>query len=142
MNKRVLLCDDEIHILRAVEFKLKRAGFEVQSASDGQEAWEMIEKQRPDLLVTDCQMPRLDGLGLVERIRAHPATSDLPVIMLTAKGFELGQHDVVEPLKILTVLAKPFSPRELLHCVQQIVETGKLDRSGDWLENNTLMLQS
>ncbi|KKK62978.1 hypothetical protein LCGC14_2998950, partial [marine sediment metagenome] len=61
MSKRVLLCDDEIHILRAAEFKLKRAGYEVQTAGDGQEGWEAIEAQKPDILITDCQMPRLGG---------------------------------------------------------------------------------
>ena len=65
MPKRILLCDDEVHILRAAEFKLKRAGYDVQTASDGQEAWEHIQAQPPDILITDCQMPRLDGLGLV-----------------------------------------------------------------------------
>jgi len=66
---RVLLCDDEIPILRAAEFKIKKAGHEVRVASDGEEAWGLIREQMPDVLVTDCQMPRLDGLGLVRRLK-------------------------------------------------------------------------
>ena len=68
MSKRILLCDDEIHILRAAEFKFKRAGYEVVLAGDGEEGWERIQEQIPDIVITDCQMPRLSGLGLAERI--------------------------------------------------------------------------
>ena len=121
MAKRVLLCDDEIHILRAAEFKLKRAGYDVQIAGDGQEGWEAIEAQKPDILITDCQMPRLDGLGLVARIREHERTRDLPILMLTAKGFELSSENLAEKWDVIDVIAKPFSPRELLGRVDAIL---------------------
>ena len=55
MTKRILLCDDEIHILRAAEFKLKKAGYDVCIAGDGEAAWEAIQRQKPDVLITDCQ---------------------------------------------------------------------------------------
>ena len=67
-TRRILLCDDELHILRAAEFKFKRAGYDVVCANDGQEGWERIEERRPDIVVTDCQMPRLSGLGLAEHL--------------------------------------------------------------------------
>ena len=121
MPKRILLCDDEIHILRAAEFKLRRAGYDVQTASDGQEAWELIEDQTPDILITDCQMPRLDGFGLTERVRQNPATRDLPVLMLTAKGFELSREELARKWNVIGVIAKPFSPRELLKTVDNIL---------------------
>ena len=122
MLKRVLLCDDEIHILRAAEFKLKRAGYDVRIASDGQEAWEMIELEKPDMLITDYQMPRLDGFGLTRRVRENPATFDLPILMLTAKGFELSADELAEKWNVMGVIAKPFSPRELLQTVDKILE--------------------
>jgi len=122
MAKRVLLCDDEIHILRAAEFKLKRAGYDVQIAGDGQQAWEMIQEQKPDVLITDCQMPRLDGFGLTERVRQNPGTRDLPVLLLTAKGFELSSEELSEKWNVIDVIAKPFSPRELLKTVDRILE--------------------
>jgi len=121
MAKRILLCDDEIHILRAAEFKLKRAGYDVQIAGDGQEAWEAIEVLKPDMLITDCQMPRLDGLGLVQRVRQNPDTADLPVLMLTAKGFELSHDDLARKWNVIAVISKPFSPRELLRSVDEIL---------------------
>jgi two-component system, OmpR family, alkaline phosphatase synthesis response regulator PhoP len=96
MTRRVLLCDDEIHILRAAEFKLKKAGYDVRTAGNGEEAWQAILLEQPDVLITDCQMPRLDGLGLVRRLRENPATAALPVLMLTAKGFELSHEELAK----------------------------------------------
>ena len=122
MSKRVLLCDDEIHILRAAEFKLQRGGHDVRTAGDGQEAWELIGQWMPDILVTDCQMPRLDGLGLVQLIRETPATCHLPVLMLTARGFELDFEELAAKWNVLALITKPFSPRELLETVNQVPE--------------------
>lgn len=122
MPKRILLCDDEIHILRAAEFKFRKAGYDVQTASDGEEAWESIQRAIPDVLITDCQMPRLSGLELVQRIRETPEIRSLPVLMLTAKGFELSHGDLAEQWDVIAVIAKPFSPRELLQTVDKILE--------------------
>lgn len=121
MNRRVLLCDDEIHILRAAEFKLKRAGHEVRTAGDGQEGWELIQQWIPDIVVTDCQMPRLDGLGLLQRIRENPHTEHVPVLMLTAKGFELSFEELATRWNLAALIAKPFSPRELLAMVDRFL---------------------
>lgn len=118
MGKRILLCDDEAHILRAAEFKFKRAGYDVVCAFDGQDGWEQVLEQRPDIVVTDCQMPRLNGLQLAERIRTTPTTSGLPVIMLSAKGFELSGDDIRQRFGILALIPKPFSPRELFRRVE------------------------
>lgn len=121
MAKRILLCDDEIHIVRAAEFKLKRAGYDVETASNGEEAWEIIQRDPPDMLITDCQMPRLDGFGLTKRIRENPATRELPIFMLTAKGFELRPDELAEQWNVMGVIAKPFSPRELLRTIDQVL---------------------
>ncbi len=121
MPKRILFCDDELHILRAAEFKFKRAGYEVISAGDGEEGWERIEDCLPDIVITDCQMPRLTGLGLAQRIRQTPATADLPVIMLSAKGFELPPEELRKQYGIRFLMAKPFSPRELFARVEEVL---------------------
>ena len=127
VSKYVLLCDDEIHILRAAEFKLKRAGYEVRIAGDGQEAWEMIAERTPDILISDYQMPRLDGFGLTRRVRENPATADLPILMLTAKGFEIDAEELAEKWNIIAVIAKPFSPRELLRTVNEVLGVESLN---------------
>ena len=117
MTHKILLADDELHIRRAAEFKLKRE-FDVLCAEDGREAWEMILEDRPDVLVTDLQMPHINGLELIERVRNYETTADLPVILLTAKGFELERDAVFDTLKVFQLMSKPFSPRELCRSVQ------------------------
>lgn len=121
MSFSILLADDESHILRAAEIKFKRSGFDVRCAGDGEEAWAMIEAERPDILITDCQMPRLDGLSLAQRIRSTPAVADLPIVMLTAKGYELRSENVEQEFGLQAVLAKPFSPKELVSQVEAIL---------------------
>jgi CheY-like chemotaxis protein len=118
MKPRILVCDDEIHVLRAVEFKIAAAGFDVRCASDGQEAWEAISQDCPEMLITDFQMPRLSGLELITRIRANPATYDLPIVVLTVKGFEVSPDELADTWDVLAVLNKPFSPRQLLRLVE------------------------
>lgn len=126
MNNSVLLCDDEVHILRAAEFKFQRAGFDVRTAADGLEGWEQILARRPDLVITDWQMPRLDGFGLVQRIRAEESLSDLPIMMLTAKGFEVSHEELRTRWGVCAVIAKPFSPRELLLRAGELLATEPL----------------
>jgi two-component system, OmpR family, alkaline phosphatase synthesis response regulator PhoP len=126
MAKKVLLCDDEFHILRAAQIKVARAGYDVRTAHDGEEGWELIQQELPDILVTDLQMPRLDGIGLSRRIRENPATCHLPILMLTAKGFEPTHRDMAAEWGVLAVLCKPFSAGELVRHIGTILETGAI----------------
>jgi DNA-binding response OmpR family regulator len=121
MTKKVLLCDDEIHILRAAEIKIAKAGYQVRIAHDGEEAWESIQNDLPDVLVTDLQMPRCDGLQLTARIRGDERVKDLPILMLTAKGFELAKDELLEKWGLVDIVAKPFSPRELVRTIDRIL---------------------
>lgn len=123
MSDKILLCDDEPYILRAAQIKLQRNGLEVRTAFDGEEGWRILQEWTPDLMVTDYQMPRLDGLGLIARCRQHEATRELKIIMLTAKGYELSEAAIVEQFAISMLLRKPFSPRELLSRVQELLQT-------------------
>ena len=132
MPRRILLCDDEAHIVRAAEFKFKKGGYEVVCASDGEEGWEILQTFKPDIVITDYQMPRLDGLGLINRIRSNPSTAEIPVIMLTAKGFELSHESTCGRLGVVAILPKPFSPRELFQRVEEILNESLRARS---LEN-------
>ena len=116
---RLLICDDESHILRAANIKLTKGGFDVETACDGQAAWESIQRRKPEMLITDFQMPRMNGLDLCRRLRQQPATSDMPIILLTAKGYEFDWDTIAGELWLTKVMAKPFSPRELLQIVQE-----------------------
>ncbi len=116
---RILLCDDEVHIVKAASIKFLRAGFEVDTAENGQAAWELIQKRTPDAVVVDYQMPYLNGLQLCKLIREYPPTADIPVFLLTAMGLEPEVQSAPQDLRIDRVILKPFSPRDLLQSVEQ-----------------------
>ena len=120
-DKTILVADDESHILHVVSLKLRNAGFRVLTARDGQEALEIATQQRPDLLITDYHMPQLSGLELCQRLKQDPATAGIPAIMLTARGYHLEPDDTVQS-GILRMLSKPFSPRQLLTTVNEVLE--------------------
>jgi CheY-like chemotaxis protein len=120
-EKTILVADDESHILNVVSLKLRNAGFRVLTASDGQEALDLATQERPDLLITDYHMPHLSGLELCRRMKQGEATSSIPAIMLTARGYHLEPRDTEES-GIQRMLSKPFSPRHLLATVQEVLE--------------------
>src|SRR5690242_4842920 len=120
-NKTILVADDESHILHVVSLKLRNAGFNVLTARDGQEALELAQQQKPDLLITDYHMPQLSGLELCQRLKQGHDTNHIPAIMLTARGYHLEPHDT-EQSGILRMLSKPFSPRQLLATVNEVLE--------------------
>jgi CheY-like chemotaxis protein len=118
--KKILVADDESHILHVVSLKLRNAGFEVLTAADGQEALEMALSERPDLLITDYHMPQLSGLELCRKLKHDPITAKIPAIMLTARGYDLDLKDTQDS-GILRMLSKPFSPRALLTTVNEVL---------------------
>ena len=119
-EKKILVVDDEIHIVHVVAIKLRNNGYEVISADNGAEAFEMACKEKPDVIVTDFQMPVLTGLELVEKLRQCELTKDIPVIMLTARNFAISQEQQKD-LQIAQCLSKPFSPRELLGYIEDVL---------------------
>jgi CheY-like chemotaxis protein len=118
--KKILVADDESHILHVVSLKLRNAGFDVVTASDGQEALELAITERPDLLITDYHMPQLSGLELCRKLKHDPITAKIPAIMLTARGYDLDLKDTQDS-GILRMLSKPFSPRALLTTVNEVL---------------------
>ncbi len=119
---KILVCDDEAHILHVVATKLKNNGYDVITAADGEEGYEQAQQQKPDLVITDYQMPFLSGLELCAKLRGHAATANIPVIMLTARGFSMGEEDL-KNTNVQRVLPKPFSPREVLKSVEELLKT-------------------
>ncbi|MBT9168313.1 MAG: Alkaline phosphatase synthesis transcriptional regulatory protein PhoP [Syntrophomonadaceae bacterium] len=109
---RILVVDDEETIVELISFNLEKEGFIVDTATDGQEALLKIAARKPDLIVLDWMLPGLDGLDICRRIRQNPETTDIPVIMLTARGEELDRILGLE-LGASDYVTKPFSPREL-----------------------------
>ena len=95
-GKRVLVVDDEVHIVHVVAIKLRNNGYEVISADNGEEAYELACREKPDIIVTDYQMPVMTGLELVEKLRQYEETQDIPVIMLTARSFAIPKEQQEE----------------------------------------------
>lgn len=118
--QRILVADDETHILHVVSLKLRNAGFDVATARDGQEAFDLACQRPPDLLITDFHMPQLSGIELCQRLRAGPRTASVPAIMLTARGYHLDPLDM-QRSGILRMMSKPFSPRQLLATVHEVL---------------------
>ena len=118
--RTVLVADDDEDILQLVSFRLERAGYNVITASDGQQAIAAAREHRPDLAVLDVMMPGMNGYDVTRALRADAVTAEIPVILLTARvqeadvsrGFEAGADDY---------LRKPFSPQELRSRVQAIL---------------------
>ena len=127
MAKKILVVDDERHIVRLVQVNLDRAGYEVAMAYDGIEALEQMEKEKPDMVILDVMMPRMDGFEVLKKLQADPATKDIPIIMLTAKAQDAGIFKGWSS-GVTSYLTKPFNPRELLTFVERIFQS--LEDSG------------
>jgi CheY-like chemotaxis protein len=120
-DRKALVVDDEFHIVQVVAIKLKNNGFEVLTADNGAAAYALAVQHKPDIIVTDYQMPGLTGLELIEKLRADEQTSAIPVIMLTARGFAI-EDQQKQALQIAACLSKPFSPREVLQTVEEVLK--------------------
>lgn len=123
--KKVLLAEDEEDIQKVARMSLKfQGGVEVVVASDGEQCLKYAERESPDVILLDAMMPRLDGYETCRRLKANPATRDIPVIFLTAKtqayevkhGLELGA---------IGYLTKPFDPTTLFQQIVQLVEDSR-----------------
>jgi two-component system alkaline phosphatase synthesis response regulator PhoP/two-component system response regulator VicR len=133
-KKKILVVDDERHIVRLVQVNLEKAGYEVVTASDGVEALEKVPAENPDMIVLDVMMPRMNGFDVLKKLQADPATQEIPVIMLTAKAQDA---DIFKGWSsgVSSYLTKPFNPMELLVFVQRIfqsLEEGDEEEEGVW----------
>jgi two-component system alkaline phosphatase synthesis response regulator PhoP len=119
-GRKVLVVDDEIHIVHVVAIKLRNNGFEVISAGNGEEGFKLACEEKPDIIIADLKMPIMTGLEMVEKLRGCEQTKDIPVIVLTARGFDI-EDDKKRDLRISEYLSKPFSPKKLLKDVEDIL---------------------
>jgi DNA-binding response OmpR family regulator len=120
MSAVILIADDEPNILISLEFLMKREGYEVKLARDGQEAVEAVLAHRPDLVLLDVMMPRKTGFEVCQEVRAHEEVKATRILMLTAKGRDT---DVAKGLAlgVNAYMTKPFSTRELVEKVRQML---------------------
>ena len=120
---KILVVDDEIYIVHILDFSLGMEGYEVTTALDGEQALERVAESKPDLIVLDIMMPKLDGYETCKVLKSREDTKDIPIILLSAKGrnvdqktgFEVGADDYI---------TKPFSPRKLVERINAILGHG------------------
>jgi two-component system alkaline phosphatase synthesis response regulator PhoP/two-component system response regulator VicR len=118
-QRKILVVDDERHIVRLIQVNLERSGYQVVTAFDGKEALKKVEAERPDMVVLDVMMPHMDGFEVLKHLQANVATREIPVIMLTAKAQDA---DVFQGWAsgVSAYLTKPFNPVELITYVKRI----------------------
>lgn len=119
-KKTVLIVDDESHVQHVVAMKLRGAGYEVFTAPNGEIGFQLALSKKPDLVVTDFQMPVMSGFEMSIKLKETAATSGISVLMLTARGHMLAD-DLLSKTNIRGVMNKPFSPRDLLERVQLLL---------------------
>ena len=124
MASRVLIVEDERDIRDLVLFHLEREGFQVSSASSGDEALRQVRHASPELVLLDLMLPAMGGLEVCRKLRQDPATVALPIVMLTAKGDEVDRVLGLE-LGADDYIVKPFSPKELLARVRAVLRRAK-----------------
>ncbi len=115
---RILVAEDNPAMSRVLAFNLARAGFEVVTAVDGRDAWEQVQQVQFDLIITDQQMPHMEGMECCRRLRTLDNYQETPIIMLTAKALELEHQQLADELGVIEVFMKPFSPFQLIRFVQ------------------------
>ncbi len=118
MAQTILVVDDEPSILLSLQFLLQKAGYQVRTARDGEEALQAVEAATPDLILLDAMMPKRDGYDVCQSLRADPAYRDIPIIMLTAKGRDIERQKGLA-LGATDYVTKPFSTRELVETVRK-----------------------
>ncbi len=120
MTKKVLTVDDSPSVRKLVEFTLKAKGFGVNSAGNGVEALELMEKERFDAIILDINMPQMNGLEFLQKIRADQTLASIPVVMLTTEGQDKDKDQAIS-LGATAYIVKPFKPTQLLSLLEKIL---------------------
>ncbi len=123
MSKRILIADDEPNIVVSLEFLMKREGFDVSTAADGEAALAALASGVPDLVLLDIMLPKMNGFEVCQRIRANPQWNGVKVLMLTAKGRDT---EVSKGLALGAdaYVTKPFSTKDLVAQIRQLLGLG------------------
>ena len=120
MSRRILIVDDEPNIVTSLEFLMRGDDYEVRVARNGEEALQLAESFRPDIVVLDVMMPRRSGFEVCQKIRENPVLGDVKIIMLTAKGRDVEKEKGLD-LGANAYVTKPFSTKELMNTVRGLL---------------------
>lgn len=120
--KKILIVDDEKEVVEAISHFLKRRQFEVVTAFDGEEAWEKIQKDHPNIVVLDVMMPGMGGLELCEKVKHDPALKNIPILMLSARCGDIDRN-LGYVCGANFYQGKPCQPKVLLEKIEELLET-------------------
>lgn len=120
--KKILVCDDDPVILRLLQVNLELEGYDVLMAHHGEEAYEVAQKELPDLVILDIMMPRWDGYEACRHLKADDSTKHIPVVFLSAKA-QQSDIDFGKGLGVEEYLTKPFDPNDLVDVVERLTAT-------------------
>lgn len=129
MSKKILIVDDEPYIVHVLTIKLEKSGYIVVTAGDGEEGLDVALAEAPDLIITDYQMPCMNGLDMCRRYRGTTHRTP-PVMVITAREFDL-QPELLDGTGVSIILPKPFSPREVVATIENLLsgcQTAQPDR--------------
>ncbi|MFQ5835199.1 MAG: PleD family two-component system response regulator [bacterium] len=118
--KKILIADDRSEVVELVKVTLEGEGYRTIDASDGREALEKIRKEKPDLILLDIVMPKMDGFEVLSKVKKDPKTKEIPIVMLTAQGQKVDQEKG-RRLGARDYIIKPFSPSHLLNKIEEIL---------------------
>lgn len=121
MKKTILIVDDEPNIVISIEYLMKRAGYEVVTAYDGQQALDYLADSHPALMLLDVMMPNKNGIEVCEEVRTNKRFDDMPIVMLTAKGSEAEMSKGLA-LGADAYITKPFSTHDLVERVKSLLK--------------------
>src|SRR5881396_2368865 len=124
MATKILVADDQLHMLRLMQHELEQEGYELLQARDGEEAIGMALRERPDLVILDVMMPKVDGLTALRRLRQEKSTRSIPAIVLTSSPRELMRQEAELSLSDV-VLTKPFSPTLLRQEIRRLISASQ-----------------
>lgn len=122
MTIRVLIAEDEPHIVESLGFVLQRNGYEVVSVFDGEAAMTRLRSDPPDMMILDVMLPRLNGFEVLKQVKSDPALRSIPVIILTAKG-QAHDRRMAEEIGVDGFMTKPFSNREIVEELRRLAPT-------------------
>jgi CheY-like chemotaxis protein len=127
-NPKILIVDDDLDFIEISRINLEGKGYQVRSASDGKEGWKRVEKERPDLIIMDLMMEKLDaGMALSQKIKSHPRYASIPILMLTSISRDTGMDfaprtaEDLKKLKVDDFHTKPIKAKTLLEKVEKLL---------------------
>ena len=123
MSKLVYVLDDEEAVCEIIRIVLERRGYSVATADDGEKGLKMIKEKKPDILIVDLKMPKLNGYELISQLKLNPELADIPIIVITSLTTESEHSDEEwrEKMGVQDFISKPFEPLELVERIEKII---------------------